>query len=325
MIYTMNSTPPQTLLSASTSSSSFDRIKCDNAKTSKNDDNTIISQQQQQQQTADLVTMQPHELLHQPLPLLDHDFANDAMMDDNIFSFSSDEFSLLSSDTDASDMTMPTNNTQQNSRTVAKNNTTKGRNTAVGKKKRVRPTSTSNMDNDMSAYDLYQNKPLTNDVVCGRDRFSHAHAGNKQFRTLIEENRKRYQTASSRDEKTRITHQLVTYIRNLPSGGRFLKLDTQNQRWYDVGDEYAREKVSHALRSAKDPALRKPRKKKQQKPPKARVVVVKKKQIRKPKAGPAFQALRAKQMQIFADLLEMDSQSRKRGSASPLKQQIKLL
>lgn len=33
------------------------------------------------------------------------------------------------------------------------------------------------------------------------------------------------------------------------STGRFLLKDPQTKLWYDVGDEYAREKVSHALRS----------------------------------------------------------------------------
>lgn len=30
---------------------------------------------------------------------------------------------------------------------------------------------------------------------------------------------------------------------------KFLLFDSKSQRWYDVGDEYAREKVSHSLRS----------------------------------------------------------------------------
>ena len=46
-------------------------------------------------------------------------------------------------------------------------------------------------------------------------------------------------------------------------GGRFLKQNPKTDEWEDVGDGYAREKVSHALRSAKDPnrpRIKKPRK-----------------------------------------------------------------
>ena len=89
-----------------------------------------------------------------------------------------------------------------------------------------------------------------NDIVCGRDKLSHAHIGNKMFRRVIEQNRERYQTATSRETKTRITAELVN---KFCSAGRFLKKDDVTGMWSDVGEEYAREKVSHALRSAKDP------------------------------------------------------------------------
>jgi hypothetical protein len=104
--------------------------------------------------------------------------------------------------------------------------------------------------------------PKRFDIICGRDKLSHAHVGNKRFRIIIEMNRDRYQTAPSRDDKTRITCDIVAMIRSCRPGGRFLKIDELNaNNWKDVGDEYAREKVSHALRSAKDPTRRKPRKK----------------------------------------------------------------
>eukprot|EP00980_Cylindrotheca_fusiformis_P013326 scaffold3391_cov116-Cylindrotheca_fusiformis.AAC.3 len=99
------------------------------------------------------------------------------------------------------------------------------------------------------------------DVICGRDKLSHTHVGNKIFRKIIEMNRVSYQNATSRDEKTRITCQIVDVIRS--SNGRFLKLDEKTGRWFDAGDTCAREKVSHALRYARDPnrpRIRKPRK-----------------------------------------------------------------
>jgi hypothetical protein len=102
--------------------------------------------------------------------------------------------------------------------------------------------------------------PQRFDIVCGRDRTSNSHGGNKRFRCIVEMNRERYQTAPSRDDKTAITAELVTMIRSCRPGGRFLKMN-ENNNWYDVGDEYAKEKVSHALRSAKDPHRVKIRKK----------------------------------------------------------------
>jgi hypothetical protein len=99
------------------------------------------------------------------------------------------------------------------------------------------------------------------DVLCGRDKVSHAHTGNKHFRRVIETFREVYQKADCRDQKTNITCSVIAKIHSY--GGRFLKLNEDTGVWEEVGDQYAREKVSHALRSAKDPnrpKVKKPRK-----------------------------------------------------------------
>jgi hypothetical protein len=93
--------------------------------------------------------------------------------------------------------------------------------------------------------------PKQFEVTCGTDKISHAHIGNKRFRDIIEMIRERYQTAPSRDEKMRITCEIVSVVRSHRPGGRFLKINTDTKKWNDVGDEYAREKVSHALRYRK--------------------------------------------------------------------------
>jgi hypothetical protein len=103
-----------------------------------------------------------------------------------------------------------------------------------------------------------------NDVLCGRDKISHAHMGNKHFRRIIETYREVYQNADCRDQKTNITCSVIAKIHN--RGGRFLKLNEETEVWEQVSEQYAREKVSHALRSAKDPnrpKVKKPRKTKQ--------------------------------------------------------------
>ena len=59
---------------------------------------------------------------------------------------------------------------------------------------------------------------------------------------------------------------------------RFLLYDPKTRLWYDVGDEYAREKVSHSLRS-------RPNENRRSKPK------PRKKTVRKPQHSPALDAI----------------------------------
>jgi hypothetical protein len=88
------------------------------------------------------------------------------------------------------------------------------------------------------------------DVLCGRDKLSYAHVGNKRFRHIIVMNREVYQTGPSKN-KTSITCDIITMVREY--GGRFLKLDETTGEFQELSEHYIRDKVSHALRSAKDP------------------------------------------------------------------------
>ena len=132
------------------------------------------------------------------------------------------------------------------------------------------------------------------DVLCGRDKYSHIHPGNTRYRKIIESHRAAYQSAPSRDQKTQITIRIVSMVRGY--GGRFLKLEKNNVDWVDVGDMYAREKVSHALRSAKDPD--RPRIKK------VRKVV---KHIPSEEEETLFQETLKDQQQIFQELIEKEA------------------
>jgi hypothetical protein len=103
---------------------------------------------------------------------------------------------------------------------------------------------------------------LRTDVLCGRDKLSYAHVGNKRFRHIIAMNREAYQTAApSRAEKTSITSETIAMIR--ASGGRFLKLDEITGEFQELGEYYIHEKVSHALRSAQDPNRRRLKKRRE--------------------------------------------------------------
>lgn len=148
--------------------------------------------------------------------------------------------------------------------------------------------------------------PQRYDIICGKDKLSHSHIGNKRFRVIIERNRERYQNAATRDEKTGITGDIIAMIRSCRPGGRFLKLCEDTNKWYDVGDEYAREKVSHALRSAKDPSQRTIRKKRKSLP-----------KVHNDFENAVFSRLLQQQQLIFKNLVEQEEQEAYRQNKRP--------
>lgn len=62
--------------------------------------------------------------------------------------------------------------------------------------------------------------PDPKDVICGRGKMTVDHPGNRRFRQLVSERKESYQQAKRRDDKTRITCELVQAIRCGPDGGR---------------------------------------------------------------------------------------------------------
>lgn len=129
------------------------------------------------------------------------------------------------------------------------------------------------------------------DVYCGRDRYSHTHPGNRRFRQLINNYREIYQSSKHRDEKTRINTEIVKSVK--ANGGRFMRRDDATGQWHELDAASAHEKVSHALRSARDPNRPKPKKKRQ--------VAVKPPSDEEERA---FQILAADQQEIFRQLRE---------------------
>jgi hypothetical protein len=83
------------------------------------------------------------------------------------------------------------------------------------------------------------------DILCGRGK-SIAHRGNARFRELIDAKKDVYQAARRREDKTRLTCEIVAELRQ---SSRFLLKDPKLQLWFEVDEEYIKEKVSHALRS----------------------------------------------------------------------------
>jgi hypothetical protein len=90
--------------------------------------------------------------------------------------------------------------------------------------------------------------PADRDILLGRGRTSWSHTGNQQFRLFIGVYLKKYTESRNRSEKTKTVH--LIYDEIVKAGGRFLKLDSSTDTWYQVEKAVAREKIAHTLRDA---------------------------------------------------------------------------
>jgi len=91
--------------------------------------------------------------------------------------------------------------------------------------------------------------PNENDVLCGRGGRINSHAGNRQFREIIQSHKKEYLAPTTKKlEKAHIAAAIVNGIRSMQPAGRFLKEDGKSGMWYDIGDAKAIKKTGQALR-----------------------------------------------------------------------------
>jgi len=94
-------------------------------------------------------------------------------------------------------------------------------------------------------------KPGKSDVIIGRGKKCHSHFGNKRLKKIISLRLDEYSRAILQSEKSQILRAIVSQTRNNhPYNGGFVKQDPQTSRWFDVGDNLAREKISKAFRDA---------------------------------------------------------------------------
>mmetsp|Transcript_30966 Transcript_30966/g.68574 ORF Transcript_30966/g.68574 Transcript_30966/m.68574 type:complete len:780 (+) Transcript_30966:793-3132(+) len=103
----------------------------------------------------------------------------------------------------------------------------------------------------------YVEEVNNNDVLCGRGGATNSHVGNRNFRSLVKAHQERYLLAKKR-EKPGVAEYIVTLVRSLSPPGHFLKKDRASGKWFDIGDEKAKEKTAQALREGA-PALRRQR------------------------------------------------------------------
>ena len=115
-------------------------------------------------------------------------------------------------------------------------------------------------------------KPCDKDVICGWARQNHHHrkfrrqlsrlqadtksqahrplslAGNKRFRQLIDDFAPKYVEATTKLEKTQVIATVIDRVRADSPNGGFIKKDFYTGRWYEIGNEKARDKCGHAIR-----------------------------------------------------------------------------
>jgi hypothetical protein len=87
-------------------------------------------------------------------------------------------------------------------------------------------------------------QPSEYSVLCGRGKDSFNHIGNSRFRILAGMFMERYSQATTRTAKSAIVSEIIKMIRD--AGGNFCQF--KKGAWFEVGDNFAREKVSAKFR-----------------------------------------------------------------------------
>jgi hypothetical protein len=99
-------------------------------------------------------------------------------------------------------------------------------------------------ENSLPSSSLSFVEPQPNDVLFGKGRTKYR--GNRNLQRLIENLMGVYEAATKQQKKD-LADMAVSKI--VSSGGRFLKVDEETQRWKEVGTEEAHKKVAHAFRN----------------------------------------------------------------------------
>lgn len=119
--------------------------------------------------------------------------------------------------------------------------------TATNKNRNHKQMITKNKDSRSSLNMLPMDfEPSNNDVLCGRGNVYSNHYGNQFFGKVIRDNITVYKEATSRPDKIKVVDGILDKIRD--NGARFTKVDTQTERWYELNDVQAHQKIGHAIR-----------------------------------------------------------------------------
>ena len=91
-------------------------------------------------------------------------------------------------------------------------------------------------------------KPHENDVLLGRGTPTNVRRGNVQFRFLIKCYKEDYISRKDHYGKYLVTMEVHQRIKNLLPPGRFMRHDSNINKWIEIDDKEARNKISQALR-----------------------------------------------------------------------------
>jgi len=113
-------------------------------------------------------------------------------------------------------------------------------------RERPSPSRRKPVKDDDENKDKFQVKhPTMNDILCGQSRVCASHEGNRHFQAVLDRFARKYEKATSKQEKMTMTKEIVAIIHN--QGGKFLK--NKDGMWEEISTVAARDKVSHALRT----------------------------------------------------------------------------
>lgn len=93
--------------------------------------------------------------------------------------------------------------------------------------------------------------PGDKDVIVGRGKVCYQHTGNQRLASIVQTALPVYSAAkSTKKSKSELIKEVVAKVRESSPGGGFVKFDTDQGMWYEVGDRIAKEKVSQTFRDA---------------------------------------------------------------------------
>ncbi len=117
--------------------------------------------------------------------------------------------------------TYPASNNDDNNTSAATITTTTTSSNSTGSPPKLPLTTTHSSSTSPSATSANPHfvkgegvkEPLPTDVICGRGKMTASHPANRRFRELVDSHKASYQNSKRRDEKTRITCELVDKLR----------------------------------------------------------------------------------------------------------------
>ncbi|CAB9518887.1 Nitrilase family, member 2 [Seminavis robusta] len=93
--------------------------------------------------------------------------------------------------------------------------------------------------------------PGEKDVIVGRGKVCYKHSGNLRLAGIAQSVLGTYSAPeATKKSKTDLIKNIVSQVRASSPDGGFVKFDSENGQWFEVGDRVAREKVSQTFRDA---------------------------------------------------------------------------